>query len=86
MKSDFEIRIAKKLKSLRAGEGLNQDQIAEKCGIDISTVVRYENNNVSMNFGTLSKFLDFYDYSIYSFFEEIIAKWHKENEKKNQSN
>lgn len=73
MKENFKESVASELRSLRAKYGYTQKEIAEKANVDTMTIVRYENNNSSMQLDMLEKITNAYDIPIYIFFENISA-------------
>lgn len=74
MKDDIKFLISKELKSLRNDRNLTQNQLSELCGVDTSTIVRYEKNNVTMQIDTIIKIIEPYGINFLIFFENIIAK------------
>lgn len=74
MKDDIKFLISKELKSLRNDRNLTQNQLSELCGVDTSTIVRYEKNNVTMQIDTIIKIIEPYGINLLIFFENIITK------------
>lgn len=74
MKNDIKKMISDELKQLRFNHGLTQNQLSNLCGVDTSTIVRYEKNNVTMQIDTIIKILDAYEIDIFIFFENVLAK------------
>lgn len=79
MKESFKETVASELRILRAKYGYTQKEIAEKADVDTMTIVRYENNNSSMQLDMLEKITNAYDIPIYIFFENISANLHNKN-------
>lgn len=77
MKNDIKKMISDELKQLRFDHKLTQNQLSQLCGVDTSTIVRYEKNNVTMQIDTIIKMLEAYETDIFIFFETIIAKTQK---------
>ena len=63
------INIGNKLKELRKGEKLTQQQLAERLHIGRVNYTRYETNAARPDYETLIKLADFYDISLDEFFE-----------------
>lgn len=80
MKEKMKKLISDELKELRNDSNKTQVEIAKISGVDSSTIVRYERNNVIMQIDTLDKIISAYDMDIFSFFERIIAKTHEKDE------
>jgi len=79
MKEKLKKAISEELKELRSDSKKTQVEIAKISGVDSSTIVRYERNNVIMQIDTLDKIISAYDIDIFSFFEKIIAKTHEKD-------
>lgn len=60
----MEDNIGKKLKSLRKGRGLTQQQLAEKMDISRATISNYEVGRRSPHLSELRRFADFYGVSL----------------------
>lgn len=56
----MEDNIAKKLKALRKGRGLSQQQLAEKMGISRASISNYEVGRRSPHISELRRFAEFY--------------------------
>lgn len=74
MKMKFKEQIAKELKLLRQSRDLTQTQLSKLSGVDTSTIVRYEKNNVTMQIDTIIKLIAPYNISVENFFKQIVAK------------
>ena len=73
MKENFKECVCAELRSLRAKYKYTQKEVADKAGVDIMTVVRYENNSTSMQLDMLEKIVSVYDVPIYIFFSNVSA-------------
>ena len=80
---DFKEAVASELRSLRARVKLTQKEVSERAGVDVGTIVRYENNQISMNLENLEKIIRAYGIDCYIFFDSINAKLHNENNYEN---
>lgn len=80
MKDNFKENVAAELRSLRSKNNLKQKEVAERAGIDIMTIVRYENNNVSMQLDMLEKIVNVYNMKIDIFFDNVYANMQKQRE------
>ena len=80
MKDNFKENVAAELRSLRSKNNLKQKEVAERAGIDIMTIVRYENNNVSMQLDMLEKIVNVYNMKIDIFFDSVYANMQKQRE------
>lgn len=56
----MEDNISKKLKALRKGRGLSQQQLAEKMGISRASISNYEVGRRSPHISELRRFAEFY--------------------------
>lgn len=63
------IRIGAKLKELRKSEGLTQQQIADKLGINRVNYTRYETDAVRPDYETLIQLADLYHISLDELFD-----------------
>lgn len=79
MKDNFKENVAAELRALRSKKNMKQKEVAERAGIDAMTVVRYENNSVSMQLDMLEKIVNVYDITIGIFFENVYANMQKHN-------
>lgn len=77
MNKNIKEMISNELKKLRNDRNLTQSQLSELCGVDTSTIVRYEKNNVTMQIDTIIKIIEPFDINIFIFFQNIIAKTQK---------
>jgi len=73
MKENFKELVASELRGLRARYNYTQKEVAEKANVDIMTIVRYENNNTSMQLDMLEKIIAVYEIPIYIFYNNISA-------------
>lgn len=80
MKDNFKENVAAELRALRSKNNLKQKEVAEKAGIDTMTIVRYENNNVSMQLDMLEKIVNVYNMKIDIFFDNVYANMQKQRE------
>lgn len=78
MKDNFKENVAAELRSLRGKSNMKQKEVAEKAGIDTMTIVRYENNNVSMQLDMLEKIVKVYNVKIDIFFDNVYANMQKQ--------
>lgn len=79
MNKNIKEMISNELKKLRNDRNLTQSQLSELCGVDTSTIVRYEKNNVTMQIDTIIKIIEPFDINIFIFFQNVIAKTQKQN-------
>ena len=77
-KHDIKEAIANGLRQLRFDYKLTQSELSKQSNVDISTIVRYEKNNVTMQLDTIIKLVESFGISIFVFFEQIIAKTHEQ--------
>ncbi len=71
MKEEIEIvrnNIASKLRGLRAEKSQSQKEIALNTGLDIGTIIRYENGNTTQNLDKLVVLANYYNVSLLYFF------------------
>lgn len=61
-------QVASKLRGLRAEKNMSQIEIAEKTGLDIATISRYENGTVTQSLDKLIALSKFYDVKLIYFF------------------
>ena len=80
MRENFKEEVASELRSLRAKFNFTQKEVAEKAGIDVMTVTRYENNSTSMQLDMIEKILSAYDLKPSIFFNTVSANMQKEKE------
>ncbi len=78
MKDKFKETVAAELRSLRSKSNLKQKEVAAKAGIDTMTIVRYENNSVSMQLDMLEKIVNVYGLKINIFFDIVSANMQNE--------
>lgn len=77
MNEEIKKTIAHELKILRINNNMTQSDVARKVNVNEGTIVRYEKNNVTMQIDTIAKIISAYGIDLFSFFELIIAKTHK---------
>lgn len=77
MKDSFKEQVASELRSLRARFDFKQKDVASKAGIDVMTLVRYENNSASMQLDMIEKIITVYGLNLNIFFNNISAKKQK---------
>ena len=63
------INLGEKLKELRKGEGLTQQQLADALQINRVNYTRYETNAVRPDYELLIKIADFYEISLDELFD-----------------
>lgn len=63
------IKIGAKLKELRKSEGLTQQQLADKLGINRVNYTRYETDTVRPDYETLIQLADIYHISLDELFD-----------------
>ena len=78
MRENFKAEVASELRSLRAKSNMTQKEVAEKAGIDVMTVTRYENNSTSMQLDMIEKILSAYGLKPSIFFFSLSANMQKE--------
>lgn len=76
-KHNIKEAIANELKRLRFEHNLTQSELSKQSNVDISTIVRYEKNNVTMQLDTIIKLVESFGISIFIFFEQLLAKTHE---------
>lgn len=70
--------MADELMRLRYEKDMTAVEVAEKAGIHVGTIFKYEFNRVqAMNTGTLAKLLEVYDVPLDIFFHTVSAKTQK---------
>lgn len=84
MKNNIKEMISKSLKKLRTDKGMTQSELSKQCGVDISTIVRYEKNNVTMQIDTLIKIVESYGIDMFIFFNQIVAKTQENDNNSNK--
>ena len=67
------MKIGKKLKELRIGENLTQQQLSEKLKISRVNYTRYERDQVRPDYETLIKIADFYEVSLDEIFDRCMG-------------
>ena len=71
MKEELELvrkNIASKLRGLRAEKGISQKETALKTGLDIGTIIRYENGNTTQSLDKLIILANYYKVNLLYFF------------------
>ena len=81
MKKCFKEYVSAELRSLRSEFDYTQKEVADKAKVDVMTVVRYENNSVSMQLDIIEKILSVYNIECYIFFNNLYAKMQKNKER-----
>lgn len=71
--------IAKELKKLRIDNDYTQEDVSSKSGINIGTIVRYEQGTVTANLDKLQCILKIYNINLYIFFKLIYENMYKQN-------
>ena len=80
MKKSFKDYVSADLRSLRAEYNYKQKEVAELAGIDVMTIVRYENNSTSMQLDMIEKILSVYKLGPAIFFKNVYAKMQNKEE------
>ncbi len=73
--------IAKRIKDLRTSRGLTQEALAEKLGVQLRTVARYESGKSSINLMTLNKLAKIFNVGWDYFFRPYTDKSENTNTK-----
>lgn len=74
--------IASKLRGLRAELKLSQESVALKTGLNIGTIIRYENGSTTQNLDKLLILANFYKVELLYFFNlNYENMYRKENQK-----
>lgn len=76
---EFKNNVSSVLRSIRAEKNMTQQEVAEKSGIDVMTIGRYENNPNTIVLDKLDKILCVYELDCYYFFNIVNAKKHTLN-------
>lgn len=71
--------IAKELKKLRIDNDYTQEDVSSKSGVNIGTIVRYEQGTVTANLDKLQRILKIYNIDLYIFFKLIYENMYKQN-------
>ena len=69
--------IAKELKKLRIENDYTQDDVSVKSGVNIGTIVRYEQGSVTANLDKLCKILNIYNIDLHIFFKLIYENMYR---------
>lgn len=69
--------IGKELKMCRIRNDLTMKNVAEKFGISIETLRRYENDSNGLSVERLEELLNYYKVEKSIFFENVCAEMHK---------
>lgn len=69
--------IAKELKKLRIENDYTQEDVSIKSGVNIGTIVRYEQGTVTANLDKLSKILKIYNMDLHIFFKLIYENMYR---------
>lgn len=73
---EFKESVSSVLRSIRAEKHMTQQEVAEKSGMDVMTISRYENNPNTIVLDKLDKILLVYGVDCYYFFNIVNAKKH----------
>lgn len=73
---EFKKNVSSVLRSIRAEKGMTQQEVAEKTGLDVMTIGRYENDPNTIVLEKLDKLLSVYQLDCYYFFNLVNAKKH----------
>ena len=73
--------IPHQLRLLRLDKKLSQEDLAQKIGVNTSTLNKYENNNSSMQIDMFLKILNTLDTDIFIFFKTLYAKTQEKQKK-----
>lgn len=76
---EFKESVSSVLRSIRAEKHMTQQEVAEKSGMDVMTISRYENNPNTIVLDKLDKILLVYGIDCYYFFNIVNAKKHKDS-------
>lgn len=71
--------IAKELKKLRIDNDYTQEDVSSKSGVNIGTIVRYEQGTVTANLDKLQRILKIYNIDLYIFFKLIYENMYRQN-------
>lgn len=72
--------VSSELRQLRADTQFSQNKVAEEANVNIGTLVRYENNQCSMQLDVILKLLHVYNCNVLIFFKSVYENMHrKEN-------
>lgn len=69
--------IAKELKKLRIENDYTQEDVSVKSGVNIGTIVRYEQGSVTANLDKLCKILKIYNIDLHIFFKFIYENMYR---------
>jgi DNA-binding XRE family transcriptional regulator len=67
--------LGRELKNMRTLEGMTQQQLADKAGVHVTTIINIERENFVPEFSTIRKIVDVFGFDKY---ELIHALWDKE--------
>lgn len=76
--------IGTELKISRIRKNMTMQEVADKMGINIETLRRYENNSSGLSIEKLEKLLLFYNENIDIFFDNVCENMHKNQEIKEE--
>lgn len=71
--------IAKELKKLRIENDYTQEDVSLKSGVNIGTIVRYEQGSVTASLDKLCEILEIYNIDLHIFFKLIYEKMYRNN-------
>lgn len=74
MKENFLKAVSSELKILRIEHDDLQEELAEKSGVAMSTISKYEAGDNNMNIEKIEQIIKAYGLDLYIFFARILAK------------
>ncbi len=77
--------IASKLRGLRAEKGISQKETAINTGLDIGTIIRYENGNTTQSLDKLIVLANYYKVNLLYFFSLSYENMYSNNQKEDNS-
>ena len=73
--------IAVTLRKFRAEKHITQEELAEKSGVNIGTVTRYESGTIMQSLDKLSSILMVYKVNLYIFFKDVYENMYRLEQK-----
>lgn len=74
MKEQFVKTVSSELKIIRIENNDSQEKLAQKSGVAMSTISRYEAGDKEMTLSKIEQIIRPYGMNLYIFFERILAK------------
>jgi len=68
--------ISAELRKLRAAKGINQRELADSIGVNVGTIVNYEQGENDMVLSTLESLINFYSIDFIIFFKNVYENIH----------